>query len=140
MIRTLALTSVAVLLSSAAFAAGNLGSKPTALPELVLGSDDTGYAVSQKDYEMETGKSYSLMITSSGKQECAWVAEGFFARVWLRKVEAGGLEIKAPYLTELEFEKAGQAEIFVVPIVPGEYAWECEGLGDKGLSGKFIVK
>lgn len=128
------------LLATPALAAGNLGSKPTALPELVLGTGDTGFGVSQADYEMETGKSYSLKIKSTGAQECAWVAEGFFARVWLRKVEAGGLEIKGPYLTELEFETAAEAEIFVVPIVPGEYVWACEGLADKGLTGKFIVK
>lgn len=138
----LALAAFATLAvaTAPALAAGNLGSKPTALPELVLGNDDSGFGVSQKDYELETGKSYSLMIKSTGKQECAWEAPGLFRNSWVRKVEAGGLEIKAPYVTELEFENAAEAEIFVVPIVPGEYEWACDGLADKGLSGRFIVK
>lgn len=127
------------LLATPALAAGNLGSKPTALPELVVGTGD-GFGVSQATYDMETGKSYSLMIKATGAQECAFQAKRFFSSVWLRKVEAGGLEIKAPYVTELEFENAAEAEIFVVPIVPGEYVWECEGLADKGLTGTFIVK
>jgi hypothetical protein len=58
----------------------------------------------------------------------------------LRKVEAGGLEIKAAQLNELEFETEAEVEIFFVPIKPGRYPYGCKGLEDRGLSGLFIVR
>jgi plastocyanin len=60
--------------------------------------------------------------------------------IYLRKVEAGGIEVKAVMLTELEFEDAGQAEMFFVPIKPGSYPYFCKGLESKGMQGEFVVK
>src|SRR3546814_6506326 len=77
--------------------------------------------VSVKEYSLETGQAYSLLIKSSGVKEYAIVAPDFFDYIWLRKVEAGGLEIKANSLYEIEFEEEGEAELFFVPIRPGTY-------------------
>jgi hypothetical protein len=60
--------------------------------------------------------------------------------IWLRKVEVNRVEIKASHLYEIEMEREGAAEIYFVPIRPGEYAWGCRGLEGKGMAGKFIVK
>src|SRR3546814_5859730 len=91
-----------------------------------------GYNVSVKEYSLETGQAYSLLIKSSGVKEYAIVAPDFFDYIWLRKVEAGGLEIKANSLYEIEFEEEGEAELFFVPIRPGTYELYAKGLKDKG--------
>ncbi len=127
-------------LSGAAYAAGDMTLKPTELPELTVGQGDSGFGVSQKKYELETGKSYTLTIKSTGKKECAWQAPGLFQSIYLRKVEAGGMEIKAVMLTELEFEEEGEAEMFFVPIKPGTFAWYCKGMEERGMKGEFVVK
>lgn len=134
-------TVAAMLVAGPALAEGNLGSRPTALPDLTIGTGENGLGVSQANYDMETGKSYSLKIISTGAKECAWVVDnGFFDKIWLRKVEAGGLEIKATSLFELEYETAAESAIFFVPIVPGTFNWACEGLAGDGLTGTFTVK
>jgi len=120
-------------------AEGNLSRRPVALPELELATQD-GFGISQTEYQMETGKAYKLEIRSTGIEECAFRADEFFRNIWLRKVEAGGLEIKAAQLNELEFETEAEVEIFFVPIKPGRYPYGCKGLEDRGLSGLFIVR
>jgi len=127
-------------LAGVAHAKGDMTLKPIELPELKLGLGEAGYGVSQKTYELETGKAYSLEISSTGAKECAFQSPGLFANIFLRKVEAGEAEIKAMALTELEFEEEGEAEIFFVPIKPGTYAWYCKGMEERGMTGEFIVK
>ena len=138
------LTTVVMLMSVMAvgevvMAEGNLSRRPVALPELELATQD-GFGISQTEYQMETGKAYKLEITSTGIEECAFRANEFFRNIWLGKVEAGGLEIKAAQLNELEFETEAEVEIFFVPIKPGRYPYGCKGLEDRGLSGLFIVR
>jgi len=123
-----ALTLITALTSLQATAAGYLASRAEKLPNLVFGTDDAGYQVSQKSYTLETGKSYRLKIISTGRKEYAVRAPQFFKFVWLRKVEAGGMEIKASALHELEFEEEGEAVIFFVPIKPGSYQISAAGL------------
>ena len=129
-----------IALSGAAYAAGDLVLKPVALDELVLGQGDAGYGVSKKTYNLETGKAYSLEISSTGKKECAWQSPGLFQNIFLRKVEIEEVEVKAVMLTEIEFEKEGEAELFFVPIRPGTYAWYCKGMEERGMKGEFVVK
>ena len=126
--------------AGAATAEGDLALKATALDELVLGTGNAGFGVSKTSYDLVTGKAYSLKIKSTGQKECAWEAPEFANAIFLRKVEAGDVEIKAAHLTELEFEKEGEAEIFFVPIRPGRFAWRCRGLEGRGMAGTFLVK
>jgi hypothetical protein len=121
-------------------AKGFLATKPEKLPDLVLGTDDTGFDVSQKEYKLETGKAYQLKIVSSGKQEYAMKGPDFFTYIWLRKVEAGGIEIKAHSLYELEFENEGEAELFFVPIRPGNYTLSAAGLEERGVVINFVIE
>lgn len=122
------------------YAAGDLTRLTTALPDLLLGSEASDYSMSQQEYQLETGKAYQLKIIASGQKEYAFQAPEFATSIFLRKVEAGGVEIKAVTLTELEFEDAGEAEIFFVPIKPGQYRFYAKGLEGKGMQGVFIVK
>lgn len=121
-------------------AGGYLAGKAHRLSDLVFGTDEAGYQVSQHTYDLETGKSYRLKIISSGRKEYAVKAADFFNFIWLRKVEAGGIEIKTTSLYELEFEEEGEAEIFFVPIKPGTYTISAAGLEHKGTSVKVEVK
>lgn len=121
-------------------AEGYLATKPIELETLVLGTDMIGFNVSVKEYNLETGQAYSLLIKSSGFQEYAVVAPEFFDFIWLRKIEAGGLEIKANSIYELEFENEGEAEIFFVPIRPGTYEMYAKGLKEMGTSVTINVK
>jgi uncharacterized cupredoxin-like copper-binding protein len=132
--------AAAIALPSLARGEGYLALKPERLPDLVLGLGETGYGVSQKDFALTTGKAYRLKIKSTGQKECAWAAPEFANYIWLRKVEVNHVEIKASHVYEIEMEREGEAELFFVPIRPGEYGWSCKGLESKGMAGKFIVK
>ena len=134
----LALSLIAV--PALARAEGDLALKPEKLPDMVLGLGEAGFGISQKDFTLSTGKAYRLKIRSTGEKECAWQAPQFTNFIWLRKVEVNKVEIKASHVYEIEMEREGEAEIFFVPIRPGEYAWGCRGLESKGMAGRFIVK
>jgi len=134
----LALSLIAV--PALARAEGDLALKPEKLPDMVLGLGEAGFGVSQKDFTLSTGKAYRLKIRSTGEKECAWQAPQFTNFIWLRKIEVNKVEIKASHVYEIEMEREGEAEIFFVPIRPGEYAWGCKGLESKGMAGRFIVK
>lgn len=121
-------------------AAGDMTRRPVALPDLVLGKDDSDYFMSQTEYQLETGQAYQLKIIASGQKEYAFQAPEFATSIYLRKVEAGGVEVKAVTLTELEFEEAGEAEIFFLPVKPGKYRFYAKGLEGKGMLGYFVVK
>lgn len=121
-------------------AAGDMTRRPQTLPDLVLGSDDSDYSMSQTEYQLETGQAYQLKIISNGQKEYAFQAPEFATSIYLRKVEAGGVEVKAVTLTELEFEDAGEAEIFFLPVKPGKYRFYAKGLEGKGMLGHFVVK
>ncbi|MAJ02934.1 MAG: copper-binding protein [Rickettsiales bacterium] len=108
--------------------------------ELKLGSDKSDYAMSQKVFELETGKAYRLEISSMGFKEYEFEAEEFFKNIWIRKIEIKGIEIQAPVINEIEFEREGEIEINFVPIRTGEFPFEIERLQEKGMIGKFIVK
>ena len=127
-------------LSPDAAAKGDLAVKPTKLPDLVLGTDDTGFGLSRKEYRLESGKAYRLKIISSGKKEYAMVAPELFSVIWVRKIEAGDMEIKAGAINELEFEKAATAELFFVPIRTGTYEMRAKGLEQRGVIIKFIIE
>lgn len=127
-------------MTGTAMAAGDLATQPQRLAPLELGMDPAGFSMSETDYTLETGKAYRLRIVSSGNKEYAFVAPGFFANVWLRKIEVSKVEIKVPTITELEFERPGEAEIFFVPIRPGEYEFRMKGLEAQGMVGRFIVQ
>ena len=138
---TLALILLSSLLGfDPLYAAGDLTRMSTALPDLVLGNEESDYSMSQHEYQLETGKAYNLKIIASGQKEYAFQAPEFAHSIFLRKVEAGGVEIKAVTLNELEFEDAGEAEIFFVPIKPGKFRFYAKGLEGKGMQGHFVVK
>jgi len=135
--------SLVLIISSflciSALAKGDLAIRAQKL-ELNLGSDKSDYEMSQKIFELETGKAYRLEISSMGFKEYEFEAEEFFRNIWIRKIEVEGIEIDTPVIEEIEFEREGEVEINFVPIRPGNYKFEIEGLQSKGMVGQFVVK
>ena len=128
-----------LFVASTVFAKGDLAIRAKKL-ELKLGSEKSDYEMSQKVFELETGKAYRLEISSMGFKEYEIEAEDFFRNIWIRSIEIEGVEIVAPVIEEIEFEREGEIEIKFVPIRPGNFEFEIEGLQHKGMVGKFIVK
>ncbi|OPX55545.1 hypothetical protein SAMN02745127_01501 [Oceanospirillum multiglobuliferum] len=139
-VKHLLASSLLLLSASTALAEGDLTRKPVELPELILGTEESGYGLSQTEYQLETGKAYRLTVTASGLKPYALKAPAFFTSIYLRKIEVGAAEIKAVSLTELEFEDAGEAELFFVPIKPGQFPFYIDGLEHKGMTGNFVVR
>ncbi len=116
--------------------------KTTRLPDLVLGSDDTGFKWTQdKLPTLEVNKPYRMWLKATGRKECAFQADEFFANVKWRKMEVNKVEIKpTASFREIEFENEGAAELFFTPTKAGDYTWICKGLEARGLTGTFTVK
>ena len=66
------------------------------------------------------------------------LADALPVRVQLELVSPKAL--KGGETTELEFEDAGEAEIFFLPVKPGKYRFYAKGLEGKGMLGHFVVK
>ena len=138
------LFAVALSLSlpvAGAFAKGDLAVKAQSL-KLELGSEKSDYAMSNKEFQLATGKAYRLKIISSGLKEYSFRAPEFFKNMWLRKLEVEDVEIQAPVINELSFEEyeESEAELFFAPIRTGVYEFVLKGLEERGMVGKFIVK
>lgn len=135
---------LSMLLSASAQSAGDLTQRPDRLPVLSLGKlTDTeilDYFMEPTEYRLVTGQSYRLKIQASGLKEYALQAPAFFSSIYIRKVEAGGVEIKGMGLSELEFEEEGEAEIFFVPVRNGEFPFYVKGHEERGMTGVFIVE
>ncbi len=143
--KQLAAAAVALALMASSGAAlaqgGDLSRQVETLEPLVFGSGDYGFGASTERYELTTGQGYRMVIGSTGyHDEYAIVAPAFFRNIWLRKVEAGNIEIKTPVLTELEFSGEGEVEIFFVPIVPGEYEIWARGFEGRGNTAVISVQ
>ena len=131
--------SLAVTCTTVA-AEGYLATDIQKLPDLVFGTDQAGFAVSQGEYRLETGKAYQLTIVSTGKREYAVRGDDFFNFVWVRKVQVDDVEIKATGFYEIEMEKEGKATLVFVPIRPGTYRLYAKGLETRGAVARIIVK
>lgn len=110
------------------------------LKPLMLGSETDSATMEPKEYRLKVGQGYRWKIEASDQSEYAFVAPAFFRNIWIRKVEAGDVEIKSATLDEIEFENGGEAELFFVAIRPGTYDFGSRGLMERGLVGKIIVE
>jgi hypothetical protein len=135
-----ALCLAAVLGADDVAARGDLSTRVTRLEPLVLGNATSDFAMSQKEYKLETGRYYRWTITSSGKREYNLVAPEFWRSVWIRQVQVGQIEIKTATLEELDFDGEGSVHVFFVPIRTGTYPFRLHGLEERGMTGRLIVE
>ena len=114
----------------------------TALPDLVLGDGASNdYAVPTREIELEAGKAYRLNIVAKGQKEYKFLAGEFFRNVWINQIVIEHLEVHmAGPPHHLEFDDQGTIAVDFVAIRPGEYRWAVQGLEERGMSGKLVVK
>ncbi len=136
---TFAAAALLALPGVAHAAGGDLATLPESL-EMQVGTGDNGFGIEPNEFQMRTGQAYRMTIQAVGWHECNWEAPSFFKNTWIRKIEAGGMEIKVAYLYELEMDMDGEVEVFFVPIRPGTYSFGCRGLEDRGMTGTFVVE
>ncbi len=139
MLRILALS--AALLFSAfapARAEGNLAVRAERLPPLMLDAAD-GFSV--KTYEIETGQFYRWRIVSDGREEYKLQAPELFRNAWIDQIVIEDKEVK-PFggVYALEFDDAGEIDVFFLVIRPGRYSFYIESLRTQGFEGVFDVK
>lgn len=135
---TVLAAAVAFTLASPTLGAGNLAANGVDLPELKIDTENLAY--SQTEYQLETGKYYSLTVTSDGSDEIAWFAPELWRNSWINQVVINDLEVKAFGLYSLEFDDAGSIEVTFVVLRPGEYDFYSPGYESRGLKGKFVVQ
>jgi hypothetical protein len=137
----LALTlAIAIGLPGAAAFAGSLTGQVTRLEPLVLGNEQSEFYMSKKEYHLTAGKYYRWKITSSGRREYNIIAPELWRNAWIYQVKVGDKEIKVPALDELDFDGAGDEEVYFVPINAGAYEFRSRGLEQRGMVGKIIVE
>lgn len=110
------------------------------LAPLQFGSEENPASMEPREYKLKVGKGYRLKIAASDLNEYALVAPDFFRSIYIRKLEVAGVEIKAPTIDEIEFEKGGEAELFFVAVRPGTFDFGPKGMIERGTVGKFIVE
>jgi len=124
-----------VLAGSAAEAAGNLATRATRLPPLVF---DKELNPSVKSFELVTGTYYRLTIESKAGDEWQFAAPELFANSWVDQISIRDIEIHGvKTFGWIEFDADGAANVFFIPIRPGEYTF---GVRGRQPVGKFVVK
>jgi hypothetical protein len=121
-----------------AHAAGNLASQPTRLEPLALGDD---LSMSVTEYALETGKYYNWKITAEGGEEFLVMAPDLFRSSWINQIVINELEVKPMGgIYGVEFDDAGEIDIWFVPIQPGNFEFWIDGQRERGMLGTFVVR
>ena len=128
---------LAALIALPAHAEGDPTRRATRLTPLVL---DAAGGFSTRRYEIETGVYYRWRIESDGREEYKLLAPGLFRESWIDQVVIEDREVKPMGLHAVEFDDAGQIDIWFITLRPGTYEFYVEGLETQGFRGEFVVK
>lgn len=124
-----------LLAADHALAAGNLTARATRLPPLVF---DKELKPSVNSYELTTGTFYRLTVESKAGDEWQFAAPDLFANSFVDQISIKDIEIHgARSFGWIEFDDDGAANIYFIPVRPGEYDF---GVRGRTPAGKFIVK
>lgn len=130
---------VLVVTVSGVQAEGNLASKPTILEPLVMNGADLTF--STNEYILETGKYYKWRIESDGREEFRINAPELWRSSWINQIVINDIEVKPlGAIYGVEFDDEGGADIFFIPLEPGNYAFGAAGFEERGMTGTFIVR
>ncbi len=128
---------LAAALASSAAAGDDPTRRATRLETLKL---DAAEGMSVTRYEVESGVYYRWRISSDGLEEYRLLAPGLFRESWIDQVVIEDREVKPYGLHAVEFDDAGDIDIWFIPIRPGAYEFYVDGLRSQGFSGEFVVK
>lgn len=124
--------------SGLVYAEGNLASRPDRLETLILGAD---LSFSVSEYKLETGKYYRWRIQSEGGEEFMVRAPDLFRNSWVEQVVIHDVELHpGGAFYGIEFDDEGIADVWFVPIRPGNFDFFIEGFETRGMIGTFIVR
>ena len=98
-------------------AEGNLASRATRLPEMLI--DSAALTLSETEFQVETGKYYRWRITHDGGEEFQILAPDLFRNSWINQVVINDLEVQPNGLYAIEFDDEGTIDVWFVPIRPG---------------------
>jgi len=122
-----------------AYAEGNFASQLTELEPLVMSGQDLSFSVNE--YTLETGKYYKWRIESDGLEEFRVNAPELWRASWINQVVINDIEVKPlGGIYGVEFDDEGGADIYFVPLMPGNYEFSAPGFEERGMTGKFIVR
>ncbi len=109
--------------------------------ELELKVDTVKLAFSQTKFELETGKYYKLTVSSDGFEEIDLKAPDLWENSWINQVEIDDIDVfvSAPFHIGFGSDE-GEADIFFVPLRPGNYQLYADGFEERGLSATFEVR
>lgn len=119
-------------------AEGNLASRATRLPEMMI--DSAALTLSETEFQVETGKYYRWRITHDGGEEFQILAPDLFRNSWINQVVINDLEVQPNGLYAIEFDDQGTIDVWFVPIRPGNFDFWINGYRNRGLAGKFVVR
>ena len=119
-------------------AEGNLASRATRLPEMMI--DSAALTLSETEFQVETGKYYRWRITHDGGEEFQILAPDLFRNSWINQVVINDLEVQPNGLYAIEFDDEGTIDVWFVPIRPGNFDLWINGSRNRGLAGKFVVR
>jgi hypothetical protein len=119
-------------------AEGNLASRATRLPDMIINS--TELTLSVAEFELKTGNYYRWRIVHDGGEEFQILAPDLFRNSWIGQVVIEDLEVKPLGLHSVEFDDEGTIDVWFVPIRPGNFNFWIDGYENRGLAGTFVVR
>lgn len=100
----------------------------------------SGKPLAEKQYELQSGKYYSIDFISDGSAELAIEGPEFFRNVWVNEVVINDIEIRPLGISSLEFDDEGKATMSFVTIRPGTFKLRIPGTNSESQSAVFVVK
>ena len=90
--------------------------------------------------QLETGKSYKLLLDNPSPSKHYFTSKDFADVSWTKKVQVGKVEVKGA-IHELELKPGGEAEWVLTPMKPGNYELHCsiKGHTAAGMVGEIEV-
>lgn len=111
------------------------------VPDLVLGTADSDFAVNRKHFVLRAGQAYRWRISSDGNVEYKLHAPQFYRDIWFNQIVISDLELHmAGPPAWLEYDAKGTIQVQFNTIRPGNYTWYVEGLdGAQDMKGTITV-
>lgn len=137
-LRLLLATALICVFPALTLAEGNLASRATRLPDMIINS--TEMTLSVAEFELKTGNYYRWRIVHDGGEEFQILAPDLFRNSWIGQVVIEDLEVKPLGLHSVEFDDEGTIDVWFVPIRPGNFSFWIDGYENRGLAGNFVVR
>jgi uncharacterized cupredoxin-like copper-binding protein len=90
--------------------------------------------------QLETGKSYSLLLDNPSPVKHYFTSKDFADASWTKKVQVGQVEVKGA-IHEIELKSGASADWVLTPMKPGAYELHCSipGHAAAGMVGEIVV-